>query len=894
MSHIQQQNFVKSLRNKTPKYFSNSKILEIGSLDINGSIRDFFTDCDYCGIDVGEGPGVDLVCEGQKYDAPDNSYDVVCSAECFEHNPYWFETFMNMFRLCKNGGLVFFTCATEGRAEHGTSRTSSLDSPLTVQIGWEYYRNLIEEDFTSRINFKNYFREYHWEVNHENHDLYFWGICSKSSLNIALHDFIANTEDPELNYKLALEYEKIGQTAAAITYFLRSSERTNIVEHAYECLLHIGNCFNKQGNRSNTVQKTYKQALTLMPNRPEAYLCLAKFFEINGGHADSYVFADLGLKVADFNLLPLRSNVCSPIHDCYSGLLLEKAICSWLWGKNNETKEIFKLLYAEHFDKFNPDYQQVIKSNMMNLNLLKSKIIDYFPFFAPYGKELLELRISVLKDHVDYFVISESNKTHSGLHTERKFLELASQLNLPMEKIIYIPLDIPDDDELVIEQIDILNTYENYSWRSDSEKIENQRARVRERMQKDAILSVLEKFDAHDIIIHSDLDEIINPNHISYLSKVCLENKNSILKVPLIYCEGKANLRVCWRDSNTPVDWSGGMFLATVSQLKNVTPTRIRSNNENPYPIIYITENGNVVKDLGWHLSWMGNPEEREIKTKSWCHYNDKFSWMNTTFESYNDEKYKEWNKKTKFENGSVPPTGNTNHVLRAIPLDLLPKELVNSSNLKKYFLEDDSNYFSVNSATRNTMWIVDNFYSEPDKIRDFALQQEYIEGGFGRGFIGRRTVNSYLFDGLKEKFEEIMGKKITGWTSEQNFEKYGMNGRFQIAWAGEPLVYHCDNQRWGGMLFLTPNAPYQCGTTLYAHKQTRARTYYDQGWDAAWTKPGGSHLDGTPFEPVDVAGNVYNRLVIFDASSIHSASEYFGISKDSGRLWQMFFFDTD
>jgi hypothetical protein len=95
-------------------------------------------------------------------------------------------------------------------------------------------------------------------------------------------------------------------------------------------------------------------------------------------------------------------------------------------------------------------------------------------------------------------------------------------------------------------------------------------------------------------------------------------------------------------------------------------------------------------------------------------------------------------------------------------------------------------------------------------------------------------------------------------------------------------------------MLYLTPDAPYQCGTTLYAHKQTRARTYYDPGWDAAWNHPGGSHLDRTPWEPVDVAGNVYNRLVIFDASAIHSASEYFGNSKENARLWQMFFFDTD
>lgn len=212
-------------------------------------------------------------------------------------------------------------------------------------------------------------------------------------------------------------------------------------------------------------------------------------------------------------------------------------------------------------------------------------------------------------------------------------------------------------------------------------------------------------------------------------------------------------------------------------------------------------------------------------------------------------------------------------------------KENLNSKNIK------DSNkiIFNLSTKSRSTSWIVDNFYENPDSVRKFALNQEYVEGGFGRGFIGRRTVEQFLFPGLKERFEQIMGKKITAW------QDHGMNGRFQIAWSGEPLVYHCDSQTYGGMIYLTPEAPYQCGTTLYAHKKTRARTYYEEGYDASWSNvPGGCHLDGTHFEPVDVLGNVYNRLAIFDGSAIHSASEYFGTVKENARVWQMFFFDVE
>jgi len=190
------------------------------------------------------------------------------------------------------------------------------------------------------------------------------------------------------------------------------------------------------------------------------------------------------------------------------------------------------------------------------------------------------------------------------------------------------------------------------------------------------------------------------------------------------------------------------------------------------------------------------------------------------------------------------------------------------------------------NKNQRNRLWIVDDFYQNPYAIRENALKQEYIEGGLGKGFIGRRTAHQFLFSGLKEQFENIIGRKIEKW------EEHGMNGRFQVCWAGEPLVYHCDQQRWGGMLYLTPDAPFESGTTLYAHKKSRVRDYYDSRWSEVWETTEKTHLDKTPFEPVDVAGNVFNRLVIFDASSIHSASEYFGQNMLDGRLWQMFFFD--
>ena len=199
--------------------------------------------------------------------------------------------------------------------------------------------------------------------------------------------------------------------------------------------------------------------------------------------------------------------------------------------------------------------------------------------------------------------------------------------------------------------------------------------------------------------------------------------------------------------------------------------------------------------------------------------------------------------------------------------------------------VDDAEPVYSLNAKARNRVWVVDDFYADPDAVRAFALQQSFDQGGIGRGYIGNRTHNQFLFPGLKERFEEIMGRKITRW------EEHGMNGRFQTAIAGDPLVYHCDDQKYAGMLYLTPNAPWETGTTLWATKKGGARDYYSPTWNEEFSNKK-TYLDRTPYTPVDVIGNVYNRLVIFDASSIHSASEYFGHEATNCRLWQMFFFD--
>lgn len=175
MAHNEQREFFQRVKNAEPSAFVGGKVLEVGSLDINGTVRDFFESPEeYIGIDVGPGPGVDRVLDGKDIDYPDDYFDVTVSAECFEHNPHWVETFEHMVRVTKRSGFIMFTCASEGRAEHGTARSDVGSSPLTVAKGWNYYRNLNEEDFDNHLGglLDGGWRFYY---NPESKDLYFIG-----------------------------------------------------------------------------------------------------------------------------------------------------------------------------------------------------------------------------------------------------------------------------------------------------------------------------------------------------------------------------------------------------------------------------------------------------------------------------------------------------------------------------------------------------------------------------------------------------------------------------------------------------------------------------------------------------------------------------------------------
>ena len=97
MAHQEQADFCNFVKNKFPEKFNNVSVLDIGSLDINGSNRYLFSgDFSYIGVDLGPGKNVDVICRGHEFKS-ENLFDVVISSECFEHDEFYPLTLNNMY-----------------------------------------------------------------------------------------------------------------------------------------------------------------------------------------------------------------------------------------------------------------------------------------------------------------------------------------------------------------------------------------------------------------------------------------------------------------------------------------------------------------------------------------------------------------------------------------------------------------------------------------------------------------------------------------------------------------------------------------------------------------------------------------------------------------------------
>ena len=176
MAHIDQINFIKVFKDFyiNNGFINDVDVIEIGSLDINGSIREEFSFCNsYTGIDLEKGPNVDLVMDGTDISKLNKNFDILISCECFEHAKNWKLIFEQMCKFAKSNSFIVISVASTGRIEHGTERSGKWQSPGNKD---NYYLNLTKKDFVNNFNLKKIFSNYFFFYNVNSFDLYFVGI----------------------------------------------------------------------------------------------------------------------------------------------------------------------------------------------------------------------------------------------------------------------------------------------------------------------------------------------------------------------------------------------------------------------------------------------------------------------------------------------------------------------------------------------------------------------------------------------------------------------------------------------------------------------------------------------------------------------------------------------
>lgn len=216
-------------------------------------------------------------------------------------------------------------------------------------------------------------------------------------------------------------------------------------------------------------------------------------------------------------------------------------------------------------------------------------IYDCFPFFNEL--DVLEIRLNVLYDTVDYFVITEADKTHTGRHKEYIFEQNKDRFAKFLDKIIYIKVnDFPD--------------LENSETSSDGNKW------LYENYQRDAIMRGLKDCKPDDVIIISDCDEIPNPEAVKkYKKGICSLMQlrfgfsyNSIY-VTIPFCRSP---KICrYKELINPQKKIKEKDKKYCLYSKYGLPTYLRFVK------------GKKIKNGGWHFSYIGNLENVRYKMHS-------------------------------------------------------------------------------------------------------------------------------------------------------------------------------------------------------------------------------------------------------------------------------------
>lgn len=148
--------------------------------------------------------------------------------------------------------------------------------------------------------------------------------------------------DPIINFKVGEEYQKINQTASAISFYLRAAEYGYDKDRntTYNSLLKASICFESQGHRRINAGTLIMQAIAYDPTRPEGYFLLSRGYERAKSWMESHTYSEIGLLIANRDGRD-TPNFSLDYPGKY-GLEFQKAISVWWLGREKESIDIFE------------------------------------------------------------------------------------------------------------------------------------------------------------------------------------------------------------------------------------------------------------------------------------------------------------------------------------------------------------------------------------------------------------------------------------------------------------------------------------------------------------------------------------------------------------------------
>ena len=198
---------------------------------------------------------------------------------------------------------------------------------------------------------------------------------------------------------------------------------------------------------------------------------------------------------------------------------------------------------------------------------------------------------------------------------------------------------------------------------------------------------------------------------------------------------------------------------------------------------------------------------------------------------------------------------------------------------------------YRTNKPPACSLIVVDNFYENPVEVRNFALNQEYIEKKCLEDLycVGKRS-KSFACQEHKARFQQIL-EPLVGKITDFPFDSD--NGKFQYSTSNEHSWVHHDKDgtNYAGIIYLTPDAPVESGTAFYQYNDGTMNEDESEFMKNDYIK---YDKDMTKWKLVDKVGNIFNRLVLFDSSRFHTAIDYFGTDIYNSRLYQLFFFSVE